>query len=129
MGQEYVTVRATEVTREYNNASGGSSDDTVTYRIGWTAEGGFTGNGWYWGETPITTWWEANFEGLNTELGENYTKDQSSFERYAARVDNLNDAFNSWGPEQKFAFLIRHEEFGYNFNTGHFDSNCVSMVG
>ena len=123
-----MTVRATEVTREYNNASGGSSGDTVTYRIGWTAEGGLTGEGWFWNETPITTWWKDNYKKLNEELGENYTEEQSSFIRYAARVDNLDDAFSSWLPEQKLAFLIGHEEFKYNFKTGHFDSDCVSMV-
>ena len=128
MGQEYMTVRATEVTREYNNASGGSHDDTVTYRIVWTAEGGFIGHGWYWGQTPITTWWKANYERLNTEHGENYTEDQSSFQRYAARVDNLNDAFNSWDAGLKFFFLANHPDFEFDTETGKFGSLCVSMV-
>jgi hypothetical protein len=128
MGQEYMTVRATEVTREYNNASGGSSGDTVTYRIGWTAEGGLTGNGWFWNATPITTWWEANYEKLNTELGENYTNDQSSFERYAARVDNLDAAFKSWDAGLKFLFLANNPVFEFDSKTGEFGSDCVSMV-
>ena len=123
MGQEYMTVRATEVTREYNNASGGSHDDTVTYRIVWTAAGGMTENGWFWGEsTPIKKWWLDNHVGLG------YGDSETDFKTYAARVDNLNDAFSSWLPEQKLAFLIGHEEFKYNFTTGHFDSDCVSMV-
>ena len=122
MGQEYMTVRATEVTREYNNASGGSSGDTVTYRIGWTAEGGMTGNGWFWGETPITDWWKDNHEILG------YGDSETDFKTYASSVDNLNDAFARWNSASKFYFLSHHSKFGFDPETGEFDSPCVSMV-
>lgn len=128
MGQEYMTVRATEVTREYNNASGGSSGDTVTYRIGWTAEGGLTGISWFWGETPITDWWKANYKDLGEELGVIYTEDLSSFQSYAARVDNLDAAFKSWDAGLKFLFLASNPVFEFDSKTGEFGSDCVSMV-
>lgn len=123
MGQEYMTVRATEVTREYNNTSGGSSSDTVTYRIEWIAETGFIGNTWYWGETPITDWWVQNHDKFG------YTDSEDDFKSYAARVDNLNDAFDSWNSASKFYFLSTHSAFGFDPDTGEFNSNCVSMVG
>ena len=118
-----MTVRATEVTREYDNASGGSNDDSVTYRIVWTAEGGFIGHGWYWGGTPITDWWVQNHDRFG------YTDSEDDFKSYAARVDNLDDAFKSWDAGLKFLFLANNPDFKFDPKTGEFNSNCVSMVG
>ena len=124
----YVTVQATTTNNVYRNGSGGTEEGSVTYHVDWTDRGGFTENGWFFGEpigTPLETWWYAQ------SAADLYGKSEEGFINYMiseSGPDNLDAALGSWPNGSKIYFLQHHSEFGYDYVTDTFRSSCVREI-
>lgn len=93
------------------NGSGGGQEEGG-YWLNWTAAG-FTGIAWYWGDTPLPTWWSTVYMGGNEFVtGTEYTNDESGFSSWITAEDpaNLNAALSGWTDEAKLAFLREHTD-------------------
>lgn len=126
MGYDYITVGGNVASNRSTNTLASSGEtETITYRVEWSAEAGFTDQGWMFGEpgNGIEKWWEENYASLG------YANDsEDEFKKYANSVANLNDAFQSWGEINKLLWFISHqEEFGYDAEHETF-ARCVNKL-
>lgn len=124
MGYDYITVSGSTANSGISTMDTSGSDvGTISYRLNWTADGGFTGHGWMFGEdgNGIENWWKTTCERYNL------TESENDFKQWVATQPNLDDAFATWNDASKFAFLIGHDEFGFNHDTGEFNS-CVDKM-
>mgnify|MGYP005760462647 CR=1 FL=1 len=126
MGQEYVTVTAEMANNNgimFLNGSDegeGGGTESGSYWIGWTPEGGFTGDGWRhaWdsNNVPLKDKWMA-------DPADGYEKTYEGFYNYVTTVQptDLNQWLGtSWNNYQKYAFA--HDEYPNIW------MNCMSPI-
>ena len=115
MGQVYVEIDASVVNNGIMllEASGGGQEG-VTSWINWNSEG-YMGIGWFWRETPITSWWESNYNNPAYVKGD-YTSDEQGLSDWIAseRIENLTDALGNWDNDAKNDFLKSHVDVFLN---------------
>ncbi len=103
MGQIYVDVAAAQA--EQGIALMASGGTPAGIWLNWTA-GGYTGTSWYWGETPVTSWWDNNYSTYGyPESNEETFKTFMSSEH---APENLNEVLGSWGNIPKLEFIYAH---------------------
>lgn len=112
MGQIYVDVAAAQA--EQGIALMASGGTPAGIWLNWDANG-YTGISWFWGKTPVTSWWDNNYS--------TYAYTESSEETFKAFMnsenapENLNAALGSWGDLEKTDFI-----YANNLR----DSGCVT---
>lgn len=112
MGQVYVEISASVVNEMMGistlNGSGAGGSETVAGNINWSTNGGFTGLGWFFDQTPLQNWWNQVYSGGNEYVtGTSYTNDASGFQSWmnTETPPNLNAALENWSNEAKVDFL------------------------
>lgn len=114
MGQVYVEISASAVNEimgisTLDGSGTGGSEDVAGYIL-WD-EGGFTGLGWFFKETPLQTWWSSVYSGGNDYVkGTTYSNDEYGFADWISMENpaNLNAALEGWTHEAKIDFLQKH---------------------
>lgn len=113
-GEIYTEIDASVVNNSISTLSisgeSGSQEgeEVITAWLLWTYEeatgnGGFTGRGWYFYETPLS----GTFQ------------DETAFKNYLIQntPDNLDEYLGNWRKEDKIDFINKHDELYYN--------NCI----
>lgn len=109
MGAVYVEVDASMVNNGIMTLSESGGQEPGSYWILWDV-GGYTQSGWFWGETPVTGWWE----NVASEYGQEPTSAGLDAAITAGQIPNLDDALGSWDNASKLSFLQAHAEVFLN---------------
>lgn len=114
MGQVYVEISASVVNEMMGistlDGSGTGGSETVSVNIYW-GDGGFTGLGWYFDETPLEDWWSTVYSGDNDYVsGVTYSNDEDGFKNWISMENpkNLDAALGKWSNDAKIVFLKKY---------------------
>ena len=114
MGQVYVEISASVVNEMMGistlNGSGAGGSEELGLYLQWN-DYGFSGQGWYFDETPLKHWWSGvHSGGVVDEVKGNYSDDPSGFQAwiFAEDPDNLNAALGNWTNSGKLALISKY---------------------
>ncbi len=114
-GRIYVQVMADAINggiMTLDGSNGGGSQGS--YWLLWDSNG-YQSLGWYWTETPITSWWNSHYNDPQiVGEGADYSNDAEGLSDWIKEheITNLDGALSSWDNSDKWDFIVKHSLYG-----------------